>query len=566
MKCETRGFCFWTAVVVAAGAPADELDFAHTSVRANDDVTLALRDLDGDGDQDLLLFDESGVEVRYLDEQGSFPAAGVRLDWPSDHLAWTLVDLDQDGATEIAAFVEGRHVRLWRADARGALVPEEPLLETRGYVPRGVYPMSFCRDVDQDGRTDLVLPGFGKYAIHRQLPDGGFAAPLEVALEADVDYDVGDPEELGAEIGQSVRIPWFTLRDVDGDGDADLVAELEERVLFHLAQPELAVEPSWSLDLEALARELPEDPGVDLDDLMKSAARRVDWEVVDLDGEAPNDLVLLVGSTIKVYRGAALTGPSDRPDQLLKSSGNVLFFFLRDVLGDERPELQLARSEGLSLSRVLRWLILPGELEFDLYTYGNQSRSGNDAPGDDAEVFTRRPIRRNGFSLTFPRLFSFVKRVEDLEEEFERKLAIPAKRMALEDDGLDNDVVDLIEGELQIFRDRAPSRDEDEIELEDGSDFDDIVEAFVLRDLDELEDGEGKTVDLGDIEKWSFAPGAELREACSGKTPDAVVAVRGDLDETVLHVHDLDGDGLQDLVLVGRDDEARFVVQFLVRR
>ena len=54
---------------------------------------------------------------------------------------------------------------------------------------------------------------------------------------------------LSATFGQSVRVPWFRMEDVDGDGQQDLVSQMGERVSFHLARPEIDALPSWQLDL-----------------------------------------------------------------------------------------------------------------------------------------------------------------------------------------------------------------------------------------------------------------------------------------------------------------------------
>ena len=62
-----------------------------------------------------------------------------------------------------------------------------------------------------------------------------------------------------------------------------------------------------------------------------------EWSITCVEDEVLERTPEVVGSTFRVYRGAALQGPAQRPDQVLKSSGNVLYFALRDVLGDERP-------------------------------------------------------------------------------------------------------------------------------------------------------------------------------------------------------------------------------------
>ena len=501
------------AAVLAGGA---QLELVETLVHVEGTGLLALRDLDGDGVSELLFIDRGGIGVRYLREEGRYPPQhDAFLPWPGDELAWDLTDIDGDGAVDVVMLIEGREIRAWKPDAEGGFAEGELLLEVRSYLPEGISRMSFARDVDGDGLPDLVVPGSGSYAIHLQRKDGSWSAPILVSFEADINYDVGDPTRLSSQFGQRVRIPWFRLEDIDGDGRPDLVSEFEDRVLFHLASPEISDEPTWSLDRAALREELPDQRGVNFEDLLTHVARRVTWSVDDLDGEYPRDLILQIGSSLKIYLGGALTGPEGAPDQLLKSSGNVLYFFVRDVEGDEHPELQLVRSEGLSLGRILRWLILPGKLDFDVFTYRN-----------DAGTFSRKPTKRTRLSLKIPRLLTFIDEAEGLADDIESQFEIPAKRADLRGRGQRADIVDVVGGELQVFLGRAPVEAGETFELAEAS-FDSLIESLILRDLDRLEDGRTKTVDLGDVQEWQIASGVGLRAACEGASPSLCYPLAG---------------------------------------
>jgi hypothetical protein len=347
-----------------------------------------------------------------------------------------------------------------------------------------------------------------------------------------------------------VEIPWFELEDVDGDGAVDLVARTEDAVQFHLAAPELSNTPTWRLDLEALRAELPERDGFDLSNVMGEAARRVDWEVVDLDGEAPDELILQIGAKFRVYPGGARTGPTGEVGQVLKSSGNVLAFFVRDIEGDPLPDLQIVRGEELSVATILRWLVLPGGLDFELFTYRN-----------DDGTFTRRPTRRNTITLAIPRLLAFVEELEELEEALEEEEDVPARRAALGEDGVADDVLDLVEGALVVFQDRAPEEEEDLGDLDDPKE---AVERFLLSELDTLEDGETKTFDLRELAEREPSTGTTLRAACAGLEPDRVFPLAPGLAEASLHTRDVDGDGRADVLVVGKDEADASVIQFLV--
>ncbi len=431
------------------------------------------------------------------------------------------------------------------------------------------------REVYGDGRGVLVIPSPDSLAIYlAQDPDAAgcsYAAPLVVAYESSVETRVGNPERAGAKVGQSVRLPWVRTEDIDGDGHTDLVSRLEREVHFHLAPGGiLSPIPSWTLDLAALEAELPKLDGIQFSDLLTHAGRGVDWRVADLDGVAPSDLVLRVGGSLRVYLGGAARGPVGRATQVLRSSGNVLFFFLRDVDGDGREDLQLLRSEGLSLARILRWLIFPGTLEFDLYTYENvatgKSVATDDTGADERIVFTKRPTRRQGVDLAIPRLASFEGRSDEIEAQMESDFAVPARRFRLGPGAAD--VVDLIDGRLVVHID-PPLAGVPELPREGGAAMA-WIEALILDDLDRQGDGGRRKIDLSDPATFRVAEGALLREACAGRPPTLVRplsdAPQGDDERTPqLLSRDLDGDGLEDLIVVRRSEQG-YGLEFLVWR
>ena len=514
----------------------------------------ALRDVDGDGDEDLVLVDKHGLRLRRMDANGRYPDyADLTLPWPSGQVAWNVSDLDGDGASEVLLYVDGKRI-LRYTPAEDAFDEATPVLDVPGDMPRGIFYMDFCRDIDSDGKLDLVLPAFGHYAIHLQS-DTGFDAALEIAMQVDVSSDFGNPRRLGGEFGQDVEIPWFSLEDIDGDGRRDLRAETDEQVFFHLASPELPDEPTWVLDLDALEKELPPDPGVDLDDLLRMAGRQVHWRLVQLDPKRAKDLLVQIGSKFRIYHGGSRTGPEGNPDQLLKSSGNVLFFFLRDVTGDGQLDLQLLRGEGLSIGRVIRWLLFPGSLDFQLYTYTNEGGA-----------FSIRPTRRNTISLKIPRILSFMERMKKMEEEKGEEKEALAKLIALDRDGPLNDIIDCREGKLFFYENsEVPAQAMELVELANGEHLTELLEHYLLSDLDRRGDGATRAIDFEEIDQWEFSAASALREASLKLEPSRVVPLEIKVAPTSLHVRDLNGDGIPDVIVIGTRKGRRRFVQFLVR-
>lgn len=555
------------ALLCLAALAAAQADFASSVVSLPArSVRLALRDLDGDGRRDLLALDPEGLSLRRLGADGTYPPEpGATLAWPSETVGWTLDDLDGDGVTELLLLVDGTRVLAVGAGPDGALAAGAPLLEQpAGFLPRGIRRVNFVRDVDGDGRRDLVLPGAGRFLIHLAREDG-FAPALPVAFRAEVGLELGDPERLDRRFALDVQVPWFRLLDLDGDGDTDLVSETEDEAQVHLAAPELPQQPSWTLDLAALRAEQPAGERLDLDNLLGNIDPQVNWRTADLDGLPPHDLVLQVGGTFRVYAGGSAGPALDRPDQVLKASGNVLYFLLRDVDGDARPELQILRAGTVSLGDALRLLVIPGSFEFDVFTYADVHGRPDAGRG---EFFARRPTARTTVALRIPALLGFLDDVEELERDYERRLAVPAVNACLHGDGACDDVVDLRDGALAIWHRAVPDGFGTGIAARLTSfDVDDLLEEYVSRELDALGDGGRKEISLEDIRKLLDTPGFDLRQAVAGREPDATRALAVPAEGARLRAEDLDGDGRSDLVVIGAPDgEGRRLVEFLVQR
>ena len=552
------------ALLLASAAAGQ--DWASTVYPVPDNTTrLALRDFDGDGRRDLLAIDVAGLALRRLRADGSFPDKDDSvLAWPSTTVGWSLADMDGDGTTEVVMLVDGRRVLAAHADAQGVLATGAPLLEEPlGFLPRGVRRVNFVRDVDGDGRLDLVLPGAGRFLIHRNLGKDGFAPALTVAFRAEIGLELGDPGRLDSRFAQDVQIPWFSLEDVDGDGITDLVSQTPDEVLVHLAHPELPMQPSWSLDLAALRAELPAREGLDLDNLLANVEPQINWRTADLDGKAPNDLVVQSGGTFRVYLGGSVGPDLAQPSQVLRASGNVIYFLLRDVDGDGRPDLQLLRAATISLGDALRMLVVPGSLDFDVFTYLDVEGGGS----EQGEVFARRPSARTTVGLHIPALLGFLDDVQELQDDYQRRRAVPAAPLDLDGDGASNDVADLQEAGVWLWHDRVPADFKGTLRERFGSfDVDELLEDYVISELDHMGDGGRMDIGLEDIRKLLVTPGWDLRQAVKGTDPDGKVPLAVPIEGAKMRIEDLDGDHRSDIVITTQaaEDGTR-QVQFLVR-
>ena len=535
------------ALLLQAGA--QQSDFTETQFRLPTDGTrLALRDMDGDGGADLIWISRKGLAIRFLRPNGSYlEAFDTTLPWPEKHMAWDFADLDGDGATEFVAVVDSNKVSAWSVNRDSGFGERRDLLvDVGGSLPRGNRSIGFARDINGDGRVDVVVPASGRYHIFINDParEGGWSESLDVIFEPSIDYDMGSRARLDSEFGVSVQIPWFSLRDLDGDGLVDLVSEAEDTVQFHIASPELPSEPSWRLNKAAL-RPKGGGPGeLDFDDLFAFLGEQVGWRIADLDGEGALDLIVQQGSTFKIYLGGSRTGNERQPDSLMKSGGRVLTLLLNDLDGDERVELMMVRAEKISLGRVVRWLVLPGSLDFEIFAYRNEGGS-----------FARKPMQRVALRLKIPRLLSFIEEMDEVGSDISDGLDFPTTVGSFDSIGESNDIVDIVDGKLAVFLNCAPESTGLDLRNIDDLDPSKLIETFLLEQIEGLEDGGVAVLDLGDLADIDFSPAEELRTATAELEPDMSFQLSGKEPKLALEVVDINGDGLSDLILF--QDEVR---------
>lgn len=526
-------------------------------------TTLALRDLTGDGKRELLVVDGLGVRVHALGVNGRFGGAFADRRWLEESTAWELTDVDGDGRSELLVMTEREGVRslmLERASGDDAWTWTEPaqLVKAPLYVAPGARRVRVARDLDGDGRVDLALPSRSVFTLYLNR-GGAFGDPITIRSAPRVDHVFGDPDRLSGTFENRVRIPLFDVHDFDGDGLLDISVTAGKRISFHIASGgTFPADPTWVLDLSTL-RWPARLADVDLDDLLSFVSGLAQWRIADLDGEGPNDLIVASDGEFRIWRDAARSGPDGAPDQILRTSGNVLRFFLRDSSNDGRPSLEIVRGEEISIGRLMRFLLVPGSLDFEVLVHPF-----------DGGAFSKRPAEARTVALRIPRLLTFLGEIDEVGEDLEAQWDIPAKRLDWNGDGLRNDVVDVTEGRLRVFENCAPPEAAFEsLSMEAG--IEGLVETAVLEGLDEVESGETLAIDLEAIDEFAGAPGAALRMATRGVDPVLDVAVFGstagdsEWDERVVRAVDVDGDGRLDLVTSSESDET-YAVQILVRR
>ena len=239
------------AVPLGAQSAATRMLHAHTPPDDTSDVDLAVGDVDGDGDLDLVTVQQ--VNTLLNDGLGWFEQGPIGPTVGDLDSTIELADLDGDGAAD--AVVSGDPPVVLLNDGAGAFALGDTL---QAGSPRQQVAVA---DLDLDGDVDLFLAGYGDQRV--LLNDGaahfGIATPphedlagAAVALLADIDGDgdadafVGHASELwppdslyendGA--GGLTKLPdplpsimqetvGAAFADLDGDGDLDLCLKYE---------------------------------------------------------------------------------------------------------------------------------------------------------------------------------------------------------------------------------------------------------------------------------------------------------------------------------------------------
>ncbi|MCB9762682.1 MAG: CRTAC1 family protein [Alphaproteobacteria bacterium] len=361
---------------------------------------LVARDLDRDGDVDLLLNDPEGAPILYAnDGAGVFEEVALHLSAPDGRRVESLsaADLDGDGLPELlitgAGFVAA-------ATNRGGLDfdPFEALWVQEGW-PRTCVMSLAVGDVDGDGDPDLVLPGAdpvdGPDDVVSEDPeslrgdvdrlllnaDGRFTAltlplgdPEGISLlaavtdrDADGDLDIllgadrvsaglsptaflrndGVPDFIddAEEIGAAVRACAMGVdsADLNDDGRPDYCMSDDDPDLVCLLSDGRGgyAESGASLGLVAGHHEHPDPPeGWGWFELEDARRHWVTWglELVDLDNDGWDELATVAGGVPNQGNVALTTSPRFQPDALYRRADMGPFFDLSHMQGFSRPE------------------------------------------------------------------------------------------------------------------------------------------------------------------------------------------------------------------------------------
>ena len=147
-----------------------------------------------------------------------------------------------------------------------------------------IHHVDITRDVNHDGRDDLVVPDGDGFWVFIQMSDGVFADPVKLGPSTDM-------ERIYGADGYRYK-PWSQSRvheiDYDGDGRSDLVSWNEDHFEVHAQDARGLLAP--------VAETFTTDVAFDSDDLSALATGdmtgRVLHSLTDLNGDGVGDLVV----------------------------------------------------------------------------------------------------------------------------------------------------------------------------------------------------------------------------------------------------------------------------------
>jgi len=526
------------ALLLLAAAAAAGPEVAETARPAFFVAEWLVRDVDGDGRDDLLLVGTHGeVRVWHADaESGALeaePRGDLRLPEPRSTL-FALADILGEGGPPQLVALTPDGALAYRVDDHGAFAAEPVVLARRARFrlrtnePR-LAPIT--QDINNDGQPDLVVPGREETEIWIHGAEG-----LRRAARIATDLDRTEwmaADRLSDELAESFRIPQLRTSDVNGDGRPDLIVRSGRTRAFHMQREDgsIPAEPDVKLDLEIFKDTTPRAdirPG-----RTWGAMDRTRYQTRDLDDDGIPDYVIAHRRKVWVFHGNRDKPQFVEPTTILKISDDVTMLLAVHLDDDRYSDLAIFKVQIPSVAGILAGLVSEMEIKIDALGYRNV----------DGRTFERTPAWRSTLSVRLPPLTKLLKDPGELlsrVEEVGRKFR-PQRVADLTGDGK-ADLALLDENHTRFdfwFGSGAAAKDSLTV------DFDATLRRMVFGD-------ENKVWDIDRM--LDFVAGFAQRRTAGltgGRDPDASLTLRDPQHYALLdfELADLDGDGAKELLI-----------------
>jgi len=523
---------------------------------------LLVVDLDHDGLKDLVAVQKQKLAVYFQRSTREAGAEGARFDFssadavlelPGQATGWNfpaLTGLESADEPAVIALVDGQQVLQWRISNRRFTQAETVIAADSGllagnFLAPGSWQLNFYQDMNNDGRADLVVPGAGVMNLLIRNADGSFQSPLSVQTNVQQRARLNPGNELDREVGQALRIPLMSLRDVNGDGLPDLISDTETRLDVFLANSNgqyFPSQPDYSIDREAIRERLGEFDVDQLDFSNLTGVLALTHEEIlqDVNGDGIEDFVLREGGRVALHLGRRDGNRTvmnlEQPDQILRSSGNVLSVFLADENEDGKPDLWLWRVDEVSIGDVFLWLAMSGTINMEAFVYPNEGQQ-----------FARRPARRITVALRFPSVVRMIGSVEDIRERarsLDNVIPWASANVTTSPEAGMNDLLVLMQDQVEVFYRQLQAEAE---QPEDRF----LASLGYARNRNSYEIDLRRIIDAFNVDVNREVNAARAREA-DLRVPLPEAATRGDIVAT-----DLDNNGIDDIfVFLNRDRES----------